>query len=172
MSTGRDLNRVSSLIKLDMVIRGSYLGHVIPIEEIVKDIVAHHFCSEERRRLQLISLILHGRDFSFSLAIEILEKILTSYPEVQNKYPRIVKELDKIRRFRNDLAHSELDTSEEFLSKNLKETIRLKFYDKEGNTLYREITRGEVDERLNNCLETTRCIVDIRNTVRTLCSHR
>lgn len=44
MSTGKDINKVSSIIKLDMVIRGSYLANVIPIEEIVKDIIAHHFC--------------------------------------------------------------------------------------------------------------------------------
>jgi hypothetical protein len=155
-------------MKLDMAIRGSYLAHVIPIEEIVKDIISHHFCSEERRRLQLISLILHGRDFTFSSSIEILERILTSYPEVQNKYPNIRRELDKIRRLRNELAHSELDTSEEFLSKDLKDTIRLRLYDNQGNTLYREITRVEIDERLKDCLETTQHVVDIRNNVRKL----
>lgn len=104
-----------------------------------------------------------------SSAIEILEKILTnSYPEVLKKYPRIRGELDKIRKFRNEMAHSELDTSEKFLSKDLKDTIRLILHDDVGNIQYRDITRVEFDERLKDCKETTIHVISIRKDVRNL----
>jgi hypothetical protein len=169
MSTGRDLKKLKDVMSLDMTGRGTYLAHVVPIEQIVKDIISQHFCMEEKRRLQLVLLVLNGRDFTFSSAIEILEKILkTSYPEVLKKYHTVHRELDKIRRFRNVMAHSELDISEEFLSKDLKDTIQLIYHDDEGNSRYREITRREFDDRLKDCRETTFHIIEIRKEVRNL----
>jgi hypothetical protein len=41
--------KVAKVIEYDMVIRGAYLAHVIPIEELVKDIISYHFCSDEEK---------------------------------------------------------------------------------------------------------------------------
>jgi hypothetical protein len=66
------------------------------------------------------------------------------------------------------MAHSELDTSEKFLSKDLKDTIRLILHDDVGNIQYRDITRVEFDERLKDCKETTIHVISIRKDVRNL----
>jgi hypothetical protein len=63
-------------MQYDMTMRGVYLSHVITIEELIKDIISYHFCSDEDRRKQSVSLILNGRDYTFASGIEILEKLL------------------------------------------------------------------------------------------------
>ena len=81
-----------------MRIRGSYLAHVIPIEGLVKDIISYHFCSDEDRRKQFVSLILNGRDYTFASGIETLEKLLDMhYHDLIQRYPKIVNDLNKIR---------------------------------------------------------------------------
>jgi hypothetical protein len=74
--------------------------------------------------------------------------------------------LDKIRRFRNVLAHSTLDTSDEFLAKNYTDRIRLISYDERGQANYKDITRSEIDERLEDCLDIQFALVDVRVEVR------
>jgi hypothetical protein len=159
--------KVAKVMKLDMIIRGAYLAHVIPIEELVKDIISYHFCSDEEKRKQFISLILNGRDYTFSFGIEILEKLLDiSYHDLIKRFPKLIDDLNKIRKFRNWLAHSALDTSDQFLSKNHTDKIRLISYDEIGQTNYRDISRDEIDERLEDCLDIHFDLVDIRVEVR------
>jgi hypothetical protein len=65
----------------------------------------------------------------------ISEKILgIHYPDLSQRYPKLVNDLDKVRRFRNVLVHSMLDTSDEFLAKNYTDRICLISYDERGQT--------------------------------------
>ena len=66
----------------------------------------------------------------------------------------------------NWLAHSMLDTSDEFLAKDLTDTIRLISYGNNGETNYRELTRTEIDERLEDCINVHFMLVYIRMEVR------
>jgi hypothetical protein len=159
--------KVAKVIEYDMIIRGAYLAHVIPIEELVKDIISYHFCSDEEKRKQFISLILNGRDYTFASGIEILEKILDiHYHDLTQRYPKIIGDLNTILQFRNSLTHSMLDTSDGFLAKNYTDRIRLISYDDRGQTNYRDITRSEIDERLEDCIDIHFDLVDIRVEVR------
>jgi hypothetical protein len=160
--------KVANVMKLDMTIRGSYLAHVIPIEELVKDIISYHFCSDEDKRKEFISIVLNGsRDYTFASGIEMLKKILNiHYSDVVTRYPKVIDDLDKIRRFRNLLVHSVLDTSDEFVTKNYDDRIRLLVYDDRGKTNPRDITRDEIDERLEDCLSVHFNLVDIRVEIR------
>ena len=159
--------KVAKVIEYDMIIRGAFLAHVIPIEELVKDIISYHFCSDEEKRKQFISLILNGRDYTLASGIEILEKILDiHYHDLTQRYPKLIDDLDKIIQFRNCLAHSMLDTSDGFLAKNYMDRIRLISYDDRGQTNYRDITRSEIDERLEDCIDIHFALVDIRVEVR------
>ena len=64
------------------------------------------------------------------------------------------------------LAHSILDTSDEFLAKDLTDTIRLISYGNNGETNYRELTRTEIDERLEDCIKVHFILAYIRMEVR------
>ena len=159
--------KVAKVIEYDMIIRGAFLAHVIPIEELVKDIISYHFCSDEEKRKQFISLILNGRDYTLASGIEILEKILDiHYHDLTQRYPKLIDDLNKIIQFRNSLAHSMLDTSDGFLAKNYMDRIRLISYNDRGQTNYRDITRSEIDERLEDCIDIHFALVDIRVEVR------
>jgi hypothetical protein len=59
-----------------------------------------------------------------------------------------------------------LDTSDGFLAKNYMDRIRLISYDDRGQTNYRDITRSEIDERLEDCIDIHFALVDIRVEVR------
>jgi hypothetical protein len=158
--------KVAKVIEYDMIIRGAYLAHVISIEGLVKDIILYHFCPDEDKRKQFISLILNGRDYTPS-GTEILEKVLDiHYHDLTQRYPKLIKDLNKIRQFRNSLAHSMLDTSDEFLAKNYTDRIRLVSNDDRGQTNYRDITRSEIDERLEDSIDIQFALVDIRVEVR------
>lgn len=52
------------------------------------------------------------------------------------------------------------------MAKNYTERIRLISYDDTGQTNYRDITRREFDERLEDCIDIHFALVDIRVEVR------
>ena len=159
--------KIAKVVRYDMNIRGAYLAQVIPIEELVKDIISYHFCCYEGKRKQFVSLVLNGTDYTFASGVNILEKLLKiGYPDLNQRYPKLINDLDKNRRFRNALVHSMLDTSDEFLAKNYTDRIRLISYDERGQTNYRDITRSEIDERLEDCLDIHFALVDVRAQVR------
>jgi hypothetical protein len=168
LSSSERQEKVAKAMKLDMTIRGAYLAQVIPIEELIKDIISYHFCSDEDRRKEFIFLILNGsRDYTFASGIEILEKLLEiHYHDLSERYPKLANDLDKIRRFHNVLAHSMLDTSDEFLAKNYTDRIRLLSYGERGQTNSRDITRSEIDERLEDSVAIHFALVDIRVEIR------
>jgi hypothetical protein len=159
--------KVAKIVRYGMNTRGAYLAQVIHIEELVKDIISYHFCCYEDKRKQFVSLILNGTDYTFASGINILEKLLKiHYPDLCQRYPKLVNDLDKVMRFRNALVHSMLDTSDEFLAKNYADRIRLVSYDERGQTNYRDLTRSEIDERLEDCSDIHFVLVDIRAEVR------
>jgi hypothetical protein len=158
----------SRLIEYDMAIRGAYLAYIIPIDGLIKDIISHHFCSDEDKRKQFVSLILNGNNYyNFSFGIKILEKLLNiHYQDLTKRYPKLINDLDIIRKYRDWLVHAILDTSHEFLEMNHTDRIRLISYDDKGQANYKEITRSEIDERLEDCLNIHFALVDIRMEVK------
>jgi len=160
--------QLAKLNQFDITIRGSYLSTVISIEQLISDIISYHFCPNEDKRKQFVSLILNNnRNLVFSYSIDILERILIlHYADLIQQYPNLINELRKIRNYLNWLAHSILDTSEEFLAKDLTDTIRLISYGDNGETNYRELTRTEIDERLEDCISVHFMLVYIRMEVR------
>jgi hypothetical protein len=160
--------KLAKLNQFDAIIRGAYFSTVIPIQQLVGDIISYHFCPDEDKRKQFVSLILNSnRDYTFSYSIDILERILLlHYADLLQEYPTLINELGKIRNYLNWLAHSMLDTSDEFLAKDLTDTIRLISYGNNGETNYRELTRTEIDERLEDCINVHFMLVYIRMEVR------
>jgi hypothetical protein len=168
LSSNERQEKVAKVMKLDMDIRGSYLVQVIHIEQLVKDIISYHFCSDENRRKELVSIILNGSsDYTFASGIEILQKILDiHYNDLTKRYPKLVNDLHNVRKFRTVLAHSMLDTSDGLLAKNYTDRIRLLSYDEIGQTNQRDITRSEMDERLEDCVDIHFDLMDIHAKIR------
>ncbi len=73
------------------------------------------------------------------------------------KYPKIIDRLNKIRTFRNRLAHAAPD-----IDVSLKDKIRLKFYDIDGTQKQQDVTFSEVTQRETECLEVFQQLEEIR----------
>ena len=108
------------------------------------------YFTEDAKKQSVLGEALTGRDFSFSARIELLEKVVKlSFPAFGNTHNDFFTKLDKIRRFRNRLAHAQLDTSDEFLAKG-GEQIQLVFYEN-GEEKLQIITFADVKLRLAEC---------------------
>jgi hypothetical protein len=163
--TRRIDNRFRQVNILAKEIRGPFLEHAIVIERLIEDIISWHFCPDEERRLLLFSLVISEPDFTFSSKIEIIDKILKlHYPDLAKKYPKLVAELTKVRKFRNRIAHAMLDTSDDFLAGNFTDRIQLIYFE-DGQTKHQVITTAERDERLKECWRLVMDIVSIQQEV-------
>jgi hypothetical protein len=114
--------------------RGEIIAEAISVENNLTDIITWFFYpskylidetiynTSENNSLILRSLILGS--ISFRDKIELLKDIvIIKNPEIMNNYieltKNIFKELDRVRKFRNLLAHSESDLSREFIDSSV-----------------------------------------------------
>ena len=145
---GEQLARVFNIAKH---LRGAFMDQAIWIDVIVTDILAQYFVPDSGKRMLLSSDVLAGPDSSFSSRIKLLKKIISrSYSSFAQEYPDICDRLDKVRRFRNRLAHAHLDTSEAFIGKLYQDRIQIVFYE-DGREKTQVITVAESDDRLKEC---------------------
>jgi len=159
---GRQLMRVFEQAK---DVRGRFLEQAIFIENLIGDIISWHFCPEEDRRHLLFSLIINDVNFTFSSKIKVLKQLLKlRYPELGEKYPKMIKELKKVMEFRNKAAHRMLDSSEQFLAKKLTDRIQLVYF-KDGQEKREVVTVKDMQERLKACSRLVLVIVDIQSEV-------
>lgn len=139
--------QIDKQYQLDREIRGSILEQAITIEGFVEDIIAIHFCPDLERRYLLHSLIISVPHLGFPSKVKILEGLLRiCYPDLLQKFPKGIDELDKVRRFRNRIAHSALDTTPEWLANKFADRIRLLYY-KDGRREQQVVTLDDVKER-------------------------
>ena len=157
--------RLNQLFELAKHIRGGFMDQSIWIDTILTDILATHFCPDPIKRGLLSSDVIAGPDSAFSSRIQLLRKILkTSYGSFTQEHPNFCDQLDKIRRFRNRLAHAHLDTSDAFLSKGYTDRIQLAFYE-EGERKTQVITVAEIDDRFRECSAVILKLVALRALV-------
>jgi hypothetical protein len=106
------------------------MDQAIWIDVIVTDILAQYFAPDPVKRRLLSSNVIAGPDSSFSSRIQLLRKILArAYTSFSDEHPNLCDQLDKIRRFRNRLAHAHIDTSDVFLAKAHTDRIQITFYE-------------------------------------------
>lgn len=160
---GKQLKKIT---KLENEIRGSYLNQSIHIEGLIGDIISRYFCIEEKRRKLLFSIVITESNLSFHKKVEILKKIIElQYPDMKVAYPTLIDTLEqKIIPFRNRLAHSMLDNSEDFLAKNYPDRIRLTFY-KQGLAKSQDITTSDIEKRLGIGFEVVTQLMEIQQLV-------
>jgi hypothetical protein len=146
------------IFELSKKIRGSYLDNAIAIEMIIADIISNHFCPNEEKRSLFFTLVLNNSGFNLSNKINMLKNILNlKYHDLFENHPTLFDKLNNIRIFRNKLAHSFLDTSEEYLSKNVTNQIQLEYF-KNGQKLHQEITLSEINDKL---AENSKTIIEL-----------
>jgi hypothetical protein len=159
---GEQLNRIFELAKH---VRGAFMDQAIWIDVIVTDILAQYFVADTGKRMLLTSDVIAGPDSSFSSRIQLLGKIVSrSYTSFAQEYPNICDRLDKIRRFRNRLAHAHLDTSDAFMRKGYKDRIQIAFYE-DGTEKTQVITIAESNDRLNECSVVVRQLLTLQALV-------
>ncbi len=163
---GSELDKqLTQLFQLAQEIRAPFLEQAIFIEKIIEDIIAQHFCPEENRRALFFSLVINGTDLTFLSKIEILERLLQlCYPDLSGKHPKLIDELQKIRRFRNRIAHAMLDSSDAFLAHKYTDRIQLTYHE-DGQTKHQVVTVSERDERLKECSKVVKELVEIQEGI-------
>jgi hypothetical protein len=153
------------LFELAQRIRAPFLELAISIEKVIEDIIAQHFCPEENRRILFFSLVINGTDLTFSSKIRILERLLElCYPDIIKKYPKLIDEIQKVRRFRNRIAHAMLDSTETFLSQKHTDRIQLTYHE-DGQTKHQIITIPEKNVRLKEGLKVLMALNEIQEEV-------
>ena len=148
VSKGSEIDRILKInYQHGLEVRGNYLVDAIEIEGIIDDVLAiHFFKNNDAQYVDFQGFIL--KELQFGAKIKILVSLLNSkYPNLLNKHTSLANELEKIRDFRNRLAHSQLDTTVEYIEKKQTDRIQLMFY-KDGKRQYQEITKADFDKKL------------------------
>lgn len=160
---------LDKIFELDKSIRGPFLIQAIAVDEIVSDIISQYFCPDVEKRHLFFSLIINGGDLAFSDKINIFDKMLQLvYPDLANQHDGIKDRLDKIRKFRNRLAHAMPDTSEEYLLKKYQDRIRLVYFE-DGARKQQELFINDTNKRLGEC---TKVIEELTQIQRYVEDHR
>jgi hypothetical protein len=111
------------------------------------------FVKDKKKNTLLKSVILDRQNFSSK--ITWIKKILKiEHTEIYKKYESDLKEISRLIDFRNNLAHSILDSGEEFLNeikKNpLPERIRITYY-KDDDMKTEVLTREDIENFYTDC---------------------
>ena len=123
------------------------------------------YFTEDAKKQSVLGEALTVRDISSSARIELLEMVVKlSFPAFANTHDDLFTKLDKIRRFRNRLAHAQLDTSDRFLAKG-GERIQLVFYEN-GEEKHQIITFADVKLRLAECSHVFLQLVELQKLMK------
>ena len=140
------------------------MDQTIWLDTIITGILVLYF-TQDAKKQSVLGEALTGRDFSFSARVELLEKVVKlSFPAFANTHNDFFTKLDKIRRFRNRLAHSQLDTSDKFLARG-GEQIQLAFYEN-GEEKHQIITFADVKLRLAECSQVVLQLVELQKLMK------
>jgi hypothetical protein len=155
----RDIEReLKAVSDLSAEIRGRFLDLAIWVEVILCDIIARHFCPDEDRYSLFYSLIMNDPGLTFSTKSRVFKNTLEHcYPHLLDAHPHVIRQLEKMRRYRNRLAHSLVDTSEPVLSKGYKDRIQLIYYEK-GRMKQEVIT---IKQSRTKLVEASACIREL-----------
>jgi len=97
--------------------RGRVLNTAAVIERDIALIIAHYFCTDEKK-LFFFSEVATSHFFSFRSKIMILKKILKKdYQFFLENCPNLLGNLEKVKNYRNVIAHSTLDVTDDALKR-------------------------------------------------------
>lgn len=95
------------LKEIDSAIRGEYLLTIAYLEQRINQILGDYFCKEKEKKIRLTDLILTSKGMTFSIKLEVLEKIVKEkFPDYYKDRKSIFNTMNNLRDFRNKLAHN------------------------------------------------------------------
>lgn len=125
--------------------RGRIINLTINLEKIIDGCISHYFIDiqkNETKNKELEYFVIEGLPFStkLNLLFTILKK---DFKDIYIAYPRLEKDLDKIRKNRNHMAHSYLDVTETFVGKRNKDKLERSKIVSKGNPI--EYSQKRID---------------------------
>jgi len=139
--------------------RGRFLNSVACIEHDIAHILTEYFCtSDPGKRKIFYSDIVTRAFFSLNRKKDILMKIVQAdYPLYWEEYREVLSAFQEILEFRNKLAHSRVDVSDEALDRPIKEGVGFTDW-KDG----RPITEEEFNDWEVKANMISSCLTDIK----------
>jgi hypothetical protein len=159
MATEAQMEAAKRIHEKARYLRGRFLNFVAVIERDIALILTDYFCTsdDEKRRL-FFTQVVNGYFFSLHVKKDILVKIVKNdYPRYWGEHKHILTTLDDIIKFRNKLAHSVVDISEQALARPIEEGIGFIEW-KEGEP----ITDAEFQQWEVKAIMVSGCLSDIR----------
>jgi hypothetical protein len=125
-------------------LRGSFLNSVAVIERDIAVILTEYFCTEDEVKRNLFFDKVAGK-FSLNKKREILIDIVKKdYPRYWEEHKQFLIDLQSIQEFRNKLAHSVVDVSDEALLRPIEEGVGFVQWKKGEPVTDEEFERWEV----------------------------
>ncbi len=104
-------------------LRGRFLNSVAVIERDIAVILTEYLCTEDEFKRDLFFNKVAGK-FSLNKKKEILIEIVKNdYPRYWEEHKQFLIDLQSIQEFRNKLAHSVVDISDEALGRSIEEGV-------------------------------------------------
>ncbi len=104
-------------------LRGRFLNSVAVIERDIAVILTQYFCTEDEEK-QTLFFSRVAENLSLQKKKEILIEIVKNdYPRYWEEHKQFLHDLKNIQEFRNKLAHSILDVSDEALARPIEEGV-------------------------------------------------
>lgn len=143
-------------------IRGNFIEQTIWIDHVLSELLADYFCEDAKKRALLFSEVISGVDSRFSSRISLLKTILHLHrPDLEAAYSSVCEKLDKVRRFRNRLAHSHVKADPEDIAKSQDGRITFCFYE-DGVEKEYVASRDDSQLRLNEATNLLVKLLELR----------
>jgi hypothetical protein len=115
------LSTINFLLTLSAKYRGKVIDITIFLEMVLAQILSKYFTQDEEKESVLNSFVFDRMQLSSKF--NLLKKILkTNHIKIWEKYDTDIKEIGELIDFRNNLAHSMLDTTPDYINKVIGET--------------------------------------------------
>lgn len=156
------LTTMNFLFSQSAKFRGKVIDITVFLEMVIAQILSKYFTESEEKESLLNSFVFDR--MQLSVKFNLIKKIVrTSHPNLWKKYQRDLKEIESLIDYRNNLAHSMLDSSEDYITSLMNKTknvamgnkenieeIQVGFY-KDGDLKNEKVTQKQVDEYYTKC---------------------
>ncbi len=170
------LTTVNFLFSQSAKYRGKVIDITIILEMLLAQILSKYFTNDEEKEITINSFVFDRMQLSSKF--NLLKKILKiKHIKVWKKYQKDLKEIGELIEFRNNLAHSVLDSSEVYIESLKEKGINLAKTNKgdleeiqigylqDEDYKYEKITKKQVDDFYSNCYAKIELLEDIANEI-------
>ena len=109
--------------------RGKILNYTVELEIIIEDFLSYYFCGKSKKKRQSFLNLFIESETNFYTKIKVCCKIFKDSPDSNEyKFSRVKGYLDNIRKIRNIVAHSDINSADFINNLNGKTTIFKQIY--------------------------------------------